>query len=104
MRGPKPRGFEFWDELMQQTIVEKLKRAMDTWLTWDKRLFSAMIIAPQDPVAAAAEIRRLGSHPRIIEVLMCSATRVPLGQIFPKITRGRLSAWYAKAVLRNFQI
>lgn len=55
---------------------------MDTWLTWDKRLFGAMIIAPQDPVAAAAEIRRLGSHPRIVEVLMCSATRIPLGQSF----------------------
>ncbi len=53
---------------------------METWLTWDRRLYGAMLVAPQDPVAAAEEIRKLGSHPRIVEVLMCSATRVPLGQ------------------------
>jgi len=52
---------------------------LETWLTYDERLFGAMLVAPQDPVAAAVEIRKLGSHPRIVEVLMCSATRIPLG-------------------------
>lgn len=55
---------------------------LDTWLTWDERYFGAMLVAPQDPVAAAAEIRRLGSHPRIVEVLMTSASRIPLGQSY----------------------
>lgn len=55
---------------------------VETWLTWDKRYFASMLVAPQDPVAAAAEIRRLGSHPRIVEVLMTSATRIPLGQSY----------------------
>lgn len=55
---------------------------LDTWLTWDDRFFGAMLVAPQDPVAAAAAIRETGRHPRIVEVLMCSATRVPLGQKF----------------------
>lgn len=55
---------------------------METWLTWDDRFFGAMLVAPQDPVAAAVEIRKHGSHPRIVEVLMCSATRVPLGQSY----------------------
>lgn len=55
---------------------------LETWLTWDRRFFGAMLVAPQDPFAAAKEIRRLGSHPRIVEVLLCSATRVPLGQSY----------------------
>ena len=55
---------------------------IETWLTFDPRFFGAMLVAPQDPPAAAAEIRRLGSHPRIVEVLMTSATRIPLGQSY----------------------
>lgn len=55
---------------------------LDTWLTWDDRYFGSMLVAPQDPVAAAAEIRRIGDRPRIVEVLMTSATRIPLGQSF----------------------
>jgi len=55
---------------------------IETWLTWDDRFYGSMLVAPQDPVAAAEEIRSLGSHPRIVEVLMCSATRIPYGQKF----------------------
>ncbi len=55
---------------------------LETWLSWDDRFFGSMLVAPQDPLAAAAEIRRLGPHPRIVEVLMCSATRVPYGQSY----------------------
>jgi predicted TIM-barrel fold metal-dependent hydrolase len=55
---------------------------LETWLTWDDRFYGSMLVAPQDPAAAAVEIRRLGSHPRIVEVLMCSATRIPYGQKF----------------------
>lgn len=39
-------------------------------------------MAPQDPLAAAKEIREKGSHPRIVEVLIGRATRIPLGQSF----------------------
>jgi len=55
---------------------------VESWLKMDERFYGALIIAPQDPRAAAEEIRRMGSHPRIVEVLMCSATRIPLGQSF----------------------
>jgi predicted TIM-barrel fold metal-dependent hydrolase len=55
---------------------------LETWLTWDDRFSGSMLIAPQDPAAAAEEIRRLGPHPRIVEVLMCSATRIPYGNKF----------------------
>lgn len=53
---------------------------IDVWLGRDPRFYGALVIAPQDPRAAAEEIRRVGTHPRIVEVLMCSATRTPLGQ------------------------
>ena len=58
------------------------KLLLETWLTWDDRFFGAMLVAPQDPVAAAKEIREVGAHSRIVEVLIGSATRIPLGQSF----------------------
>ncbi|TVP78484.1 MAG: amidohydrolase [Puniceicoccaceae bacterium] len=53
---------------------------VETWLAGDPRFFGSLIVAPQDPVAAAAEIRRMGNHPRIVQVLMTSSTRIPYGQ------------------------
>lgn len=62
-------------------VVRAYNEALiDTWLPLDDRFYGAMVIAPQDPYAAAAQIREIGQHPRIVEVLMCSATRIPLGQ------------------------
>lgn len=55
---------------------------IEVWLGLDPRFYGAMVVTPQDPHAAAEEIRRVGNHPRIVEVLMCSATRIPLGQNF----------------------
>jgi len=52
------------------------------WLDADDRLRGSLIVAPQDPLGAAAEIRRIGDHPRIVQVLMTSATRIPYGQKF----------------------
>lgn len=54
----------------------------ETWLTWDERLYGAIMVAPQDPIAAAAEIRRMAANPRFVQVLFTSATRIPLGQSF----------------------
>ncbi len=53
---------------------------VDTWLRADERFLGALVVATQDPVRAAKEIDRLGSHPKIVEVIMASATRVPYGQ------------------------
>lgn len=55
---------------------------MAYWLPEDDRFYGSVIIAPQDPVQAAKEIRRIGNHPRIVQVLMTSATRIPYGQRF----------------------
>lgn len=52
----------------------------DTWLKADPRFFGSIIVAPQDPVAAAEEIHRWAGHPRMIQVLMCSGSRTPYGQ------------------------
>lgn len=52
----------------------------ETWLEADPRFYGSILVTPQDPVAAAEEIRRMGSHPRMVQVIMTSATRIPYGQ------------------------
>jgi len=43
---------------------------IDTWLPADDRLFGSVLIANQLPEIAAAEIRRVGPNPRIVQVVM----------------------------------
>ncbi|MCL4541654.1 MAG: amidohydrolase family protein, partial [Chloroflexi bacterium] len=52
---------------------------IDTWLSADTRYFGSLVIAVQDAELAAREIKRLGSHPRIVQVLMASGARDPYG-------------------------
>ncbi len=52
----------------------------ETWLEADERFFGSIIVTPQDPEAAAEEIRRMAHHPKMVQVLMTSATRIPYGQ------------------------
>ncbi len=52
------------------------------WLGADPRLRASMVVSPADPELAAREIRRVGSHPGIVQVLMPSASRIPYGQRF----------------------
>jgi uncharacterized protein len=40
------------------------------WLAGDERLLGSIVIAPQDPPAAAAELRRVGGHPRVVQVTL----------------------------------
>ncbi len=47
---------------------------IDRWLDRDDRFLGSMLVAPQMPQQAAAEIRRVGDHPRIIQVLISSAS------------------------------
>ncbi len=55
---------------------------IDKWLSRDSRLYGSIIIAPQDPETAAQEIRRLGRHPRIVQVLASSCSTLPYGDPF----------------------
>jgi predicted TIM-barrel fold metal-dependent hydrolase len=55
---------------------------LDTWLTYSDRFFGCVLVAPQYPEDAAKQIREFGGHPRVVQVLMTSATRTTLGQRF----------------------
>jgi uncharacterized protein len=48
--------------------------SIDLWLGRpDDRLYGGILVPTQSPVEAAAEIRRVGGHPRVCEVLIVSA-------------------------------
>jgi predicted TIM-barrel fold metal-dependent hydrolase len=50
------------------------------WLPRDPRYLGVLSIAPQDPAQATAEIERVGAHPRMVEVMMTSASEIPFGR------------------------
>jgi uncharacterized protein len=50
------------------------------WLPVTPRFKGSVLINSDDPVAAAREIRRVGSHPDMVQVVMASASRAPYGQ------------------------
>ncbi len=55
---------------------------IEQWLPRDERFMGSIVVAPQDPHSAAAEIRRLGEHPRIVQVLVSSGSQRPYGDPF----------------------
>lgn len=52
---------------------------INEWLPVDDRFVGSINVGPNDPVLAAAEIRRVGAHPRMVQVMMGSGSRVPYG-------------------------
>jgi len=52
---------------------------IENWLPRDPRLRGSIAVATQDPEAAAAEIRRVGGHPGVVQVLLPSGARVGYG-------------------------
>ncbi|MFD0870381.1 Predicted metal-dependent hydrolase of the TIM-barrel fold [Chlamydia abortus] len=50
------------------------------WLGKHRAFKGAAAVATQDPQLAAREIDRIGGHPDIVEVIISSAARSPLGQ------------------------
>ena len=55
---------------------------VETWLGRDPRLRASLVVAPQDPQAAAAEIRRVGDHPGFVQVLVSTGAQRPYGDPF----------------------
>jgi uncharacterized protein len=55
---------------------------IDYWLKKDSRFMGSIVIAPQDPQMAAKEIRRLGHHPRMAQVLASHGSVKPYGDPF----------------------
>ncbi|MEF8851703.1 MAG: amidohydrolase family protein [Haloarculaceae archaeon] len=62
-----------------------LTSAYNDWLleerlSADDRLRGSIAVAPVAPEAAAEEVRRLGDHPAMVQVVMGAATQVALGE------------------------
>ena len=55
---------------------------LDTWAARDPRFGISIVVAPQDPHGAAAEIRRVGGHPQVAQVLVTSGSQRPYGDPF----------------------
>ncbi|NMH96368.1 amidohydrolase family protein [Pseudonocardia acidicola] len=51
-----------------------------TWLDADPRLRAAIVVVPDDPAGAAAEIERCAADPRFVQVLLPAQTTTPLGR------------------------
>jgi predicted TIM-barrel fold metal-dependent hydrolase len=55
---------------------------VEEWLPRDPRFKGSLVVAPQDPAGAAEEIRRLGGHPDIVQVLVPTGSPRPYGDRF----------------------
>lgn len=53
---------------------------VNDWLPADDRYRASIVVSAADPLLAAREIRRLGNHPGVVQVLMGSGARFPYGQ------------------------
>lgn len=52
------------------------------WLPLDPRFKGSLVVAPQDPPGAAAEIMRIGDHPDLVQVIVSSGAACPYGDPF----------------------
>ncbi len=55
---------------------------INEWMPLDKRFKGSLIISPTDPHGAAEEIRRIGGHPDIVQVLASHGAQRPYGDPF----------------------
>jgi predicted TIM-barrel fold metal-dependent hydrolase len=53
---------------------------LDTWVRPFPCFKGSILVAPQDPAQAVAEIDRLAADPGVVQVLLGSATEAPLGR------------------------
>jgi len=53
---------------------------LDRWVRPDPRFKGSIIVTPQDPQAAVAEIDRLGDDPGMVQVLVFTGANAPYGQ------------------------
>jgi predicted TIM-barrel fold metal-dependent hydrolase len=55
---------------------------VENWLKVDPRFKGSIAVNAADPTEAVKEIERLGSHPDMVQVVVCSGVRAPYGQRF----------------------
>ncbi|WP_127579091.1 amidohydrolase family protein [Paenibacillus koleovorans] len=53
---------------------------VETWLKSSPRFKGSILVCNSDPAAAAREIDRIGSHPDMVQVIMCSGSRLLYGK------------------------
>lgn len=58
------------------------KWLINSWLNKDKRYFGSLMIASQNAKESVKEIKKLGSHPKILQVLLSAVTPNPIGQLY----------------------
>lgn len=54
----------------------------EKWLKVDSRFKGSIVVNVSDPAAAVKEIERIGNHPDMVQILMCSGAKMPYGQRF----------------------
>lgn len=52
---------------------------IDRWLDRDDRFLGSIMVAPSDPVHAQQEIKRVGSHDQMVQVMLPGAHEAPYG-------------------------
>lgn len=52
---------------------------IERWLSNDRRFLGSIVVATQDPRAAASEIDRVGAHPQVVQVLLSAGARQAYG-------------------------
>ncbi|RSL35358.1 amidohydrolase [Salibacterium salarium] len=67
---PSPSSMHGWYEMATALATAYNNWQIDKWLNHDDRLYGSIHIAAQDPQGAVKEIERLGSHPKMVQVLL----------------------------------
>ena len=75
-------GLVAYENVRQATAIATAYNewVIDAWARADDRLYASIGIAPQDPAAAAAEIHRWGDTEEMVQVILGSGTRAPIGE------------------------
>jgi predicted TIM-barrel fold metal-dependent hydrolase len=79
-----------YDSVLSLSAMHDLDRAaaiataindwtIEEWLPADQRFLGSVTVATSDPAQAAAEIRRVGSHPRMVQVYATGLTSCLMG-------------------------
>ncbi|GAA0599041.1 amidohydrolase family protein [Virgibacillus siamensis] len=67
---PSPSSMHGWHEMATALATAYNDWQIETWLNQDKRLYGSVHIAAQDRDGAIKEIERVGSHPKMVQVLL----------------------------------
>lgn len=76
----------FVDMIHNPYIADAMARAINDWLIaeWldhDSRLVGSLLVSAENPSMAVREIERLGSHPKIVQVLLPLRSSRPYGNL-----------------------